>query len=560
MAYLNDTKILTILKPSYLNVDDDVVSFMTNEYNKAQDPDIGEIVHINQLNAVESDLATTEGKATTNASNIAKIIDGTTTVGTATKDGSGNVITTTYATKSELSTTNSNVQQIQTSLEAIEDGQDLDSFKDVEDSLATKADKSTTYTKTEVDGLLGVKQDVITDLTTIRQGASKGATAVQDSDYVHTDNNYTTTDKEKLAGLSNYDDTQVRADITNLGGEVDNLIDGTTSVAKAVSDGAGNNIVNTYATQTSLSSYATKTEVTSQLDTKVDKVSGKALSTNDFTSAYKTKLDGIEAGAEVNKINSLTIGTSSDIGSVGTPSVDVTLSDKVATLLFHSLKGAKGDKGDTGAKGSGISSIKKTSTSGLVDTYTVTYDDDSTSTFTVTNGAKGDTGATGPQGPKGDTGATGTTPTIKAAAGANIGSVGTPSVTASTSGTTTTFTFNYLKGATGADASLSNTIQKVADVDNGFYYLSKNTDYILFNNYDGTVELSGLYEDEEGATQTDKNLTITSGITMVKFLDWGIYITRIGANGTDYRSWQGNYFTDVEIRSVTSKVSIYKIN
>lgn len=35
---------------------------------------------------------------------------------------------------------------------------------------------------------------------------------------------------------------------------------------------------------------------------KVDKVSGKALSTNDFNNDYKTKLDGIEAGAEVNEI------------------------------------------------------------------------------------------------------------------------------------------------------------------------------------------------------------------------------------------------------------------
>lgn len=40
----------------------------------------------------------------------------------------------------------------------------------------------------------------------------------------------------------------------------------------------------------------------------------------------------------------------------------------------------------------GIQSIAKTSTSGLVDTYTITYADTTTSTFTVTNGAKGDTG------------------------------------------------------------------------------------------------------------------------------------------------------------------------
>lgn len=43
--------------------------------------------------------------------------------------------------------------------------------------------------------------------------------------------------------------------------------------------------------------------------------------------------------------------------------------------------------------GKGISSIAKVSTAGLVDTYQITYNDNSTpTTFTVTNGAKGDTG------------------------------------------------------------------------------------------------------------------------------------------------------------------------
>ena len=45
-----------------------------------------------------------------------------------------------------------------------------------------------------------------------------------------------------------------------------------------------------------------------------------------------------------------------------------------------------------GASGKGIASISKTGTNGLVDTYTITYTDNSTSTFTVTNGASGDGG------------------------------------------------------------------------------------------------------------------------------------------------------------------------
>lgn len=57
------------------------------------------------------------------------------------------------------------------------------------------------------------------------------------------------------------------------------------------------------------------------------------------------------------------------------------------------IKGPQGDKGDpgeTGATGDGIKSITKTSTSGLVDTYTITFTSGKTpTTFTVTNGQNG---------------------------------------------------------------------------------------------------------------------------------------------------------------------------
>ena len=56
-------------------------------------------------------------------------------------------------------------------------------------------------------------------------------------------------------------------------------------------------------------------------------------------------------------------------------------------LSYISIPALKGDKGDTGR---GISSVIKTSTVGLVDTWTITYTDGSTSSFDVTNGADGD--------------------------------------------------------------------------------------------------------------------------------------------------------------------------
>ena len=42
-----------------------------------------------------------------------------------------------------------------------------------------------------------------------------------------------------------------------------------------------------------LSNYYNKTEVDSKLVTKVDKVTGKGLSTNDYTTSEKTKLAGL---------------------------------------------------------------------------------------------------------------------------------------------------------------------------------------------------------------------------------------------------------------------------
>ena len=58
-------------------------------------------------------------------------------------------------------------------------------------------------------------------------------------------------------------------------------------------------------------------------------------------------------------------------------------------------QGPQGPDGSNGENGVGIVSIVKTGTSGLVDTYTITYTDDSTSTFTVTNGANGGGGGGG---------------------------------------------------------------------------------------------------------------------------------------------------------------------
>ncbi|MBQ4060665.1 MAG: metallophosphoesterase [Bacilli bacterium] len=75
----------------------------------------------------------------------------------------------------------------------------------------------------------------------------------------------------------------------------------------------------------------------------------------------------------------------------------------------NTLQVAQGVKGETG---NGISSIEKTSTEGLVDTYTITFTDGTTTTFTVTNGKDGEDGTQGIQGIQGVPGEDGHTPVI----------------------------------------------------------------------------------------------------------------------------------------------------
>lgn len=64
----------------------------------------------------------------------------------------------------------------------------------------------------------------------------------------------------------------------------------------------------------------TKTETDNALANKVDKVAGKGLSTNDFTTTLKDKLDGIAAGAEVN-VNADWNANSGDAQILNKPSI-----------------------------------------------------------------------------------------------------------------------------------------------------------------------------------------------------------------------------------------------
>lgn len=123
---------------------------------------------------------------------------------------------------------------------------------------------------------------------------SKEIFVQKDGTKVLSDNNYTTAEKTKLAGIATGANLYVlpTADSTTLGGvkSGDNV---------AISEeGVMSVDLSAYQkTATADGKYYTKTSAATDLATKVDKVEGKHLSTEDFTSAEKTKLAGVAVGA-----------------------------------------------------------------------------------------------------------------------------------------------------------------------------------------------------------------------------------------------------------------------
>ncbi len=67
------------------------------------------------------------------------------------------------------------------------------------------------------------------------------------------------------------------------------------------------------------------------LANKVDKVSGKVLSTNDFTTTLKNKLDGIESGADVNKIEVVKVNGTA-LSPDSSKAVNVSVPSKLSQL------------------------------------------------------------------------------------------------------------------------------------------------------------------------------------------------------------------------------------
>ena len=159
-------------------------------------------------------------------------------------------------------------------------------------------------------------------------------------------NDYTTTEKNKLAGIeagaNNY--SLPVATSTSIGGiksGTDITIDSSGNVS--VNDDSHNHIISNI------------DNLQSTLDSKVDSVDGKGLSTNDYTTAEKNKLAGIDTGANKTIVDSALSSTSTN--PVQNKVVSTALDGKSDTSHGHYLDSLYGTlsalKGGTGADLSG---------------------------------------------------------------------------------------------------------------------------------------------------------------------------------------------------------------
>lgn len=167
------------------------------------------------------------------------------------------------------------------------------------------------------DGKTDVKSLPFADANKVDKVSGKGLST----------NDYTTEEKNKLAGIAAGANKTI----------VDESLSGTSTNPvqnKVINDA----IVN-------ISSLVGDTSVSSQISTaianKVDKIDGKGLSANDYTTAEKTKLSGISAGAEVNQNAFSNVVVGSTTIAAGADADTITLSSGANITMTPDATGKK---------------------------------------------------------------------------------------------------------------------------------------------------------------------------------------------------------------------------
>jgi hypothetical protein len=185
-------------------------------------------------------------------------------------------------------------------------------------SLSNYYLKENTYSKTEIDNIVNALKTsrfkIVSELPTENIETNviylvpkaNATTSNTKEEYINLDG---TTKGWELIGstdidLSDYITTQILAEALKKYTTTTDLNTLLSKKATKTNTLSGYGITNAY---TKIETDSLIGKVNLAIDTKVDKVEGKALSTNDYTTAEKNKLSGIKNGAQVNTIETIAL-------------------------------------------------------------------------------------------------------------------------------------------------------------------------------------------------------------------------------------------------------------
>ena len=166
--------------------------------------------------------------------------------------------------------------------------------EEVQGNYLTKADAEATYMDNEravsmfigLHEIVDTKQDKLEDLDFIRAGAELGATALQEERY-----------KGTITGIIMNGVSKGASGVVDLGTVITEHQSLDHKVDMSIFETTLTHLLDELSLKQdsweAADTYATKTELNTGLSSKVDKVSGKGLSSNDFTKALKDKLENL---------------------------------------------------------------------------------------------------------------------------------------------------------------------------------------------------------------------------------------------------------------------------
>ena len=323
----------------------------------------------------------------------------------------------------------------------------------------------------------------------------------------------------------------------------------------------------------------TKTGTLGLVDTYTILYTDETTSTFSVTNGKDGEGGGGGGGGDGRGIVSITkTGTEGLVDTYSILYTDQTVSTFTVTNGANGTNGQDGQDGQDGEDGVGITGITKTGTAGLVDTYTISFSNGTSSTFTVTNGANGQDGQDGAEGPQGPAGADGKDGKdgrgiVKIESVGTVGLIDNYTITY-TDGTTSTFTVTNGKdgtdGATGQQGPAGNdgkgiaSIQKTSssglvDTYTITYTVGDPTTFDVTNGADGT---NG--DDGNGISSVTK--TSTAGLIdtyTIAFTDgtsttFTVTNGQNGTNGTNGANGIG--ITNIEKTSTSGLEDTYTIS